>query len=150
MKKTYKLNRRKSNYNKGVGGMHLSVIKSELKNALGGNTSIIVQDLSTKNRMGKPYGMLNHIVNKLAENTDDSIINAKIKKLEQNIKEISSILGNKITKDETKLNKIFTLMDGKLEVVPIKQKCPSGRHDLARCNDAELCEKQRSRWAPNR
>ena len=149
MKKTYKLNRRKSNYNKGVGGMHLSVIKSELKNALGGNTSIIVQDLSTKNRMGKPYGMLNHIVNKLAENTDDSIINAKITKLEQNIKEISSILGEK-NKDETKLKKIFTLMDGKLEVVPIKQKCPSGRHDLARCNDAELCEKQRSRWDPNR
>ena len=149
MKKTYKLNRRKSNYNKGVGGMHLSVIKSELKNALGGNTSIIVQDLSTKNRMGKPYGMLNHIVNKLAENTDDSIINAKITKLEQNIKEISSILGEK-NKDETKLKKIFTLMDGQLEVVPIKQKCPSGRHDLARCNDAELCEKQRSRWAPNR
>ena len=149
MKKTYKLNRRKSNYNKGVGGMHLSVIKSELKNALGGNTSIIVQDLSTKNRMGKPYGMLNHIVNKLAENTDDSIINAKITKLEQNIKEISSILGEK-NKDETKLKKIFTLMDGKLEVVPIKQKCPSGRHDLARCNDAELCEKQMSRWAPNR
>ena len=112
MKKTYKLNRRKSNYNKGVGGMHLSVIKSELKNALGGNTSIIVQDLSTKNRMGKPYGMLNHIVNKLAENTDDSIINAKITKLEQNIKEISSILGEK-NKDETKLKKIFTLMDGK-------------------------------------
>ena len=152
-KKTNKLygRRRRSNFNKR-GGMHIAFIMIKIRDALGGNTSIIYQEMSEKGRLGKPRGMINLIVTKLAEEKNDTVIIAKIKKLEDNIKEISSILGNKRTKDETKLNNILKLMEGKLDLVTnnTKKKCPSGRHNMGTCDDADLCESQGSRWDPDR
>ena len=97
-----------------LGGMHIAMIYIELKAKLKKNNELL--EWLNKKRLDKPRGILTFIINKLAEESNDTIIKQKINKLSRNIETIKKIKENKTITELEKKDKILELIDGDLDL----------------------------------
>ena len=96
-----------------LGGMHIAMIYIELKAKLKKNNELL--EWLNEKRLDKPRGILTFIINKLAEESNDTIIKQKINKLSRNIETIKKIKENKTITELEQKDKILELIEGDLD-----------------------------------
>jgi len=96
-----------------LGGMHIAMIYIELKAKLKKDNELL--EWLNEKRLDKPRGILTFIINKLADESNDTVIKQKINKLSRNIETIKKIKENKTITELEQKDKILELMDGDLE-----------------------------------
>ena len=96
-----------------LGGMHIAMIYIELKSKLKKDNELL--EWINEKRLDKPRGILTYIINKLAEESNDTIIKQKINKLSRNIETIKKIKENKTITELEQKDKILELLEGDLD-----------------------------------
>ena len=96
-----------------LGGMHIAMIYIELKAKLKKDNELL--EWLNEKRLDKPRGILTFIINKLSEESNDTIIKQKINKLSRNIETIKKIKENKTITELEKKDKILELIEDDLD-----------------------------------